>query len=40
MDDATISVLARYARERSEDSFGVYVGDAQSGEVSSLVHTA
>lgn len=37
-DEATAAVLTRYARERAEDSFGVYVGDAQHGEVSPLAH--
>lgn len=36
VDEATASVLTRYARERSEDQFGIYVGDAHSGEVSPL----
>lgn len=39
-DAATASVLARYARERSEDSFGVYVGTSQIGEVSPLAQAA
>ena len=39
-DKATAAVLTRYARERAEDSFGVYVGDAQRGEVSPLAHAA
>jgi flavin reductase (DIM6/NTAB) family NADH-FMN oxidoreductase RutF len=37
-NDATASVLARYARERAEDSFGVYVGDAECGDVAALAH--
>lgn len=40
VDDATASVLARYARERAEDSFCVYVGDAQRGDVTPLAHAA
>lgn len=36
VDDATASLLTRYARERSLDTFGVYVGDAAQGEVSLL----
>ena len=39
-DEATASVLARYARERAEDSFGVYVGHADCGGVTALAHTA
>jgi len=39
-DQATASVLARYARERTEDSFGIYVGDAQSGAVSPLAQAS
>lgn len=40
VDDATAAVLTRYARERAEDSFGVYVGDAQRGDVTPLAHAA
>lgn len=32
-DAATTAMLRRYARERSEDIYGVYVGDAVSGTV-------
>lgn len=32
-DEATTAMLRRYARERSEDIYGVYVGDAVSGTV-------
>jgi flavin reductase (DIM6/NTAB) family NADH-FMN oxidoreductase RutF len=32
-DEATTALLRRYARERSEDLYGVYVGDAVSGTV-------
>lgn len=32
-DEATTAMLRRYARERSEDIYGVYVGDAISGTV-------
>ena len=39
-DQAMTSVLARYARERFEDSFGIYVGDAQRGHVAPLAHAA
>lgn len=35
-DDATRTMLNRYARERREDVFGIYVGDAQSGDVASV----
>ncbi|MES2943310.1 MAG: flavin reductase family protein [Pseudomonadota bacterium] len=38
VDEATAAVLARYARERAEDSFGIYVGDEQTGAVNSLAH--
>lgn len=32
-DEATTAVLRRYARERAEDLYGVYVGDATAGTV-------
>lgn len=32
-DEATASLLGRYARERRDDVFGVYVGDAREGDV-------
>jgi len=36
-DDAIRSMLRRYVRERSEDLFGVYMGDAEQGTVQALV---
>ena len=35
-NDAIRTMLKRYVRERSEDTFGVYVGDASRGKVKSL----
>ncbi|CAN7366330.1 alpha/beta fold hydrolase [Bosea sp. LjRoot9] len=35
-DEAIRSMLRRYVRERSEDSFGVYIGDTESGTVQPL----
>jgi flavin reductase (DIM6/NTAB) family NADH-FMN oxidoreductase RutF/pimeloyl-ACP methyl ester carboxylesterase len=35
-DSATRSMLERYARERIEDRFGVYVGDFEAGQVHAL----
>lgn len=35
-DDAVRSMLQRYVRERSEDAFGIYVGDMAAGTVQSL----
>lgn len=35
-DDATRSMLARYVKERREDAFGIYVGDAAQGTVHPL----
>ena len=35
-DTAVRSMLERYVREREEDSFGVYVGDAMAGRVKPL----
>ena len=35
-DDAVRSMLQRYVRERSEDAFGIYVGDTAAGKVQSL----
>ncbi|SAK89173.1 oxygenase [Caballeronia pedi] len=35
-DDAVRSMLQRYVRERSEDAFGIYVGDTATGKVQSL----
>jgi (E)-2-((N-methylformamido)methylene)succinate hydrolase len=39
-DDATRSMLRRYVRERTEDVFGVYVGDAERGTVQTLARSA
>ena len=39
-DDAIRSMLRRYVRERREDVFGVYVGDAEQGKVQSLARSA
>lgn len=38
-DEAIRSMLRRYVHERSEDQFGVYVGDAERGTVQALVPT-
>jgi (E)-2-((N-methylformamido)methylene)succinate hydrolase len=35
-DDAVRSMLRRYVREREEDTFGIYVGDADRGTVQPL----
>lgn len=35
-DGATRSMLARYLRERREDAFGIYVGDAERGQIHPL----
>jgi flavin reductase (DIM6/NTAB) family NADH-FMN oxidoreductase RutF len=35
-DEAVRSMLQRYVRERSEDAFGIYVGDTEEGTVQSL----
>ncbi|MBS9477509.1 alpha/beta fold hydrolase [Ancylobacter sp. VKM B-3255] len=35
-DEATRAMLARYVRERREDTFGIYVGDAERGRVHAL----
>ena len=35
-DDAVRSMLQRFVKERSEDSFGIYVGDATAGTVRAL----
>jgi hypothetical protein len=35
-DDAVRSMLERYVRERSEDAFGIYVGDTEAGKVQTL----
>jgi len=35
-DDAVRSMLQRYLRERSEDAFGIYVGDAEAGTVQAV----
>ncbi|PQV47657.1 flavin reductase family protein [Paraburkholderia sp. BL21I4N1] len=37
-DDAVRSMLQRYVRERSEDAFGIYVGDTAAGKVQTLAH--
>ncbi|MEW6633311.1 MAG: alpha/beta fold hydrolase [Pseudomonadota bacterium] len=39
-DPAVRSMLARYARERAEDTFGVYVGNEVEGEVRPLAKPA
>jgi flavin reductase (DIM6/NTAB) family NADH-FMN oxidoreductase RutF/pimeloyl-ACP methyl ester carboxylesterase len=39
-DDAIRSMLRRYVRERSEDLFGVYVGDVEKGTVQTLARSA
>ncbi|TPI11612.1 alpha/beta fold hydrolase [Mesorhizobium sp. B4-1-3] len=39
-DPAVRSMLARYARERAEDTFGVYVGNQVEGEVRPLAKPA
>ncbi|MBZ9657744.1 alpha/beta fold hydrolase [Mesorhizobium sp. ESP-6-4] len=39
-DPAVSSMLARYARERAEDTFGVYVGNEVEGEVRPLAKPA
>jgi flavin reductase (DIM6/NTAB) family NADH-FMN oxidoreductase RutF/pimeloyl-ACP methyl ester carboxylesterase len=39
-DPAVCSMLARYARERTEDTFGVYVGNEIEGEVRPLAKPA
>ncbi|WP_421697821.1 alpha/beta fold hydrolase [Ancylobacter sp.] len=39
-DEATRSMLARYLRERREDTFGIYVGDAAQGVVHPLATPA
>ena len=35
-DEAERAMLQRFVRERTEDAFGIYMGDAQSGSVKSL----
>ncbi|MPW18199.1 flavin reductase [Paraburkholderia sp. CNPSo 3157] len=35
-DEAVRSMLERYVRERSEDAFGIYVGDTEAGMVQTL----
>ncbi len=35
-DDATRAMVARYVQERREDAFGIYVGDAERGQVHPL----
>jgi len=39
-DDAIRSMLRRYVHERSEDTFGIYIGDADSGTVQPLAKQA
>jgi flavin reductase (DIM6/NTAB) family NADH-FMN oxidoreductase RutF/pimeloyl-ACP methyl ester carboxylesterase len=39
-DDAIRSMLRRYVRERSEDAFGIYIGDAERGTVHALAKQA
>jgi flavin reductase (DIM6/NTAB) family NADH-FMN oxidoreductase RutF/pimeloyl-ACP methyl ester carboxylesterase len=39
-DDAIRSMLQRYVRERMEDTFGVYIGDAERGTVQALAKKA
>ncbi|MCB6183029.1 flavin reductase family protein [Leeia sp. TBRC 13508] len=38
-DEAVAMMLKRYVKERSEDAFGVYVGDASQGTVQQLART-
>jgi flavin reductase (DIM6/NTAB) family NADH-FMN oxidoreductase RutF/pimeloyl-ACP methyl ester carboxylesterase len=38
-DEATRAMLRRYLRERSEDLFGIYVGDAERGTVRPLARS-
>jgi flavin-dependent trigonelline monooxygenase, reductase component len=38
-DEAVHSMLQRYVRERSEDAFGIYVGDTEAGQVQALAAT-
>ena len=39
-DPAVQSMLRRYVKERTEDAFGIYVGDVETGTVQSLVSNA
>lgn len=39
-DDAVRSMLQRFVKERGEDSFGIYVGDAAAGTVRALAPAA
>jgi flavin reductase (DIM6/NTAB) family NADH-FMN oxidoreductase RutF/pimeloyl-ACP methyl ester carboxylesterase len=39
-DDAIRSMLRRYVRERTEDAFGIYIGDAERGTVQPLAKQA
>ncbi|MGF6595404.1 flavin reductase (DIM6/NTAB) family NADH-FMN oxidoreductase RutF [Paraburkholderia sp. GAS448] len=39
-DPAVQSMLRRYVKERTEDAFGIYVGDVEKGTVQSLVANA
>ena len=36
-DPAVQSMLQRYVKERTEDTFGIYIGDHEHGTVQSLV---
>lgn len=38
-DDAVRAMLQRYVRERSEDAFGIYVGDSEAGTVQTLAQS-
>jgi flavin reductase (DIM6/NTAB) family NADH-FMN oxidoreductase RutF len=39
-DGAVRAMLQRFVRERSEDTFGIYVGDTERGTVQALTHPA
>jgi hypothetical protein len=39
-DEAVRAMLQRFVRERSEDTFGIYVGDAERGTVQALTRPA
>jgi flavin reductase (DIM6/NTAB) family NADH-FMN oxidoreductase RutF/pimeloyl-ACP methyl ester carboxylesterase len=39
-DDAIRSMLRRYVKERTEDAFGIYIGDAEHGTVQPLAKQA
>lgn len=38
-DEATRAMVARYVRERREDAFGIYVGDAEHGRIHPLARS-